>query len=155
MIEQAKLQQLLRSFNTRGYADPTVEHADNHKDGKILHLEEENCSYEDEFYGGEPYSGNETIWENGKVIFRVVYYGKVTDAEMDPSELYAFLRKALAVGPTGQLVHRGPAMFELDDLTYTNRSEGTIFDFDLTEKITKKGVEIYTARFIGGLVNTR
>ena len=152
MLEPKEIQKQLRIFNLLGYSDTSVKYDDNKKGGKVLTREKGNWKYEDEYYGGEPYSGNETLWNNGKDVFRCVYWGKVLDG-VNLSDIYDFLRKALKEGPTGSCVHRGPERFVEGDLMYTNKCKGTIEEFVQTEKIYLKEKEIYLARFIGGRVN--
>lgn len=148
------IQNQLRKFNLMGYADTSVKYENNNKGGKILTRADGQWKYEDEFYGGEPYSGNETLWEDGKDIFRCVYWGKVAEG-VNFSDIYDFLRKALKVGPTGNCVHRGPEVFVEEDLKYTNSCTGPIEEFVQTERIFIKNKEVYLAHFIGGLVNVR
>lgn len=137
-----------------GYADETVKYEDNGKNGKILKRVDGEWKYEDEYYGGEPYSGNETLWFSGKDVFRCVYWGKVTQ-DINFSDVYSFLRRALKEEPRGNCVHRGPEKFIEDRLTYTNECEGDIEEFTQTERIFLDGKEVYTANFIGGRVNVR
>lgn len=146
------LTKLLRDFNVLGYSDINAKYIDNNKHGKILSLVSGIYRYEDEFYGGEPYCGNETIWCEEKPLFRCVYWGKVADG-FDFNDIYSFLKMALKQGPSINGIHRGPLQFEANDLKYTNSSQGDIYEFKLTEKIFKNGQEIYTADFIGGLVD--
>ena len=154
MIEENTLKELLREFNVKGYADPNSKYVDNGKNGKVLNLTIGNFTYEDEFYGGEPYCGNETIWENGQDIFRCVYWGKVVKG-INFSDIYDFLRKALTNGPDGTLVHRGPREYVEGNLKYTNSIKGDIEEFRQGEKIYIDEKEVYVAYFIGGRVNTQ
>lgn len=154
MTESKALQKLLRDFNTAGYADAqmaseTVKYVSNNKNGLILSTKSGEYTYEDEFYGGQPYSGNETIWENEVPIFRCVYWGKFME---DVPE--TFLRKALSVGPTGNCVHRGPESYVEGELEYKNECTGTIDEFMQIERIFKAGKEAYVAYFYGGRINT-
>lgn len=153
-MEKAELKKLLRDFNVKGYADENSKYLDNGKNGKILKLTLRNFTYEDEFYGGEPYSGNETIWEKEKDIFRCVYFGKVIKG-VNFGDIYSFLRKALSLGPSGNCVHRGPIEFIEGNLKYTNECVGDIFEFQQTEKIFLDGKGVYTAWFIGGIINVQ
>lgn len=152
MIEDKKLISLLRDFNKKGYSDPNSKYIQNSKSGKVLSLKINEYSYEDEFYGGEPYSGNETIWENRNPIFRCVYWGKVAKGE-EFTTIYKFLRKALEYGPDKNLVHRGPHEFSNEDFKYTNTINGDINEFKQTENIFKNKKCIYTAYFFGGRIN--
>jgi len=149
-----QLQTQLRKFNLMGYSDSSVTYADNYKNGKILTLTDQLWKYEDEFYGGEPYSGNETIWIDGKDVFRCVYWGKVQSG-IEFGDIYTFLREALKKGPSGNCVHRGPQDFTKDNLRYTNECTGTIEEFTQTEKIFLNEQLVYIAYFIGGRINTR
>lgn len=153
-MQPYSLQLLLREFNVKGYADPNKSYEDNEKQGKLLTLQIDEYTYEDEFYGGEPYSGNETIWESGKPIFRCVYWGKVAEGE-DFGVLYSFLRASLAQGPSGSCVHRGPESFRNGDLEYTNECVGDITEFRQAERILHKNREVYLAYFYGGIINRK
>mgnify|MGYP000855927695 FL=1 len=154
MLENSKLKNLLREFNVKGYADSNSKYVDNGKNGKILNLSIDEYRYEDEFYGGEPYCGNETIWEGDKDVFRCVYWGKVVKG-VNFSDIYDFLRKALMKGPNGELVHRGPIEYVEGNLKYTNNVEGEIDEFRQVEKIFIDEKEVYVAYFVGGRVNVQ
>jgi len=149
-----EIQSILRKFNEIGYADTNVKYEDNGKNGKILTRQDGEWKYEDEFYGGEPYSGNETLWYGDKDVFRCVYWGKVIEG-INFSDIYDFLRKALKVGPTGVCVHRGPESYSEGDLVYKNSCTGNIGEFVQTERICKGDKEVYIAYFIGGRVNVK
>lgn len=154
MESQTDIKALLLAFNQKGYADPDTVYLDNGKDGKVLKHVIDSFTYEDEFYGGEPYCGNETIWNNGKVIFRCIYWGKV-DKDSSFSEVYTFLKKALRLGPNGVAVHRGPEEFKEGEFKYSNISRGDIHEFYSEERIFINEKEVYFAYFIGGDVNLR
>lgn len=153
-MKDKKLEVVLRDFNLMGYADNNAQYLDNGKGGKILVQKMGKLKYEDEFYGGEPYSGNETIWENDRDIFRCVYYGNVKEG-IKFDDVYHFLRKALFKGPTGNCIHRGPECFNEGDFTYTNSCNGSINEFQLVERIFINGIEVYKAFFNGGLINLK
>ncbi len=150
--EELKYQ--LRKFNLMGYADDNFKYENNGKNGKILTRVDVDWKYEDEYYGGEPYSGNETLWFKEKDVFRCVYWGKVAP-DINFSDIYSFLRKALKEQPNGNCVHRGPEKFVENDLTYTNECRGDIEEFSQTERIFIGEKEVYTAYFIGGRVNVK
>lgn len=154
MPSSTELKNILREFNLMGYADTSAKYIDNGKNGKIITKQIREYTYEDEFYGGEPYSGNETIWFNSKDVFRCVYWGKV-EKGIKFGDVYDFLRKALMQGPDNNLVHRGPAEFIEGNLKYTNSIEGTIDEFRQIEKIFIDNKEVYVAYFFGGKVNTQ
>ncbi len=154
MLKPNEIQKTLRAFNLQGYSDPNTQYQDNGKGGKILTLTQNNWKYEDEYYGGEPYSGNETLWYNDKPVFRCVYWGKVAK-NIEFSDIYDFLKQALQQGTTGNCVHRGPGNFTQNILTYTNTCSGTIEEFQQIEKIFVEDREVYVAVFVGGSINVR
>ncbi len=154
MIKPEEIQNKLREFNLLGYADTNTKYEDNGKNGKTLNRTNDNWKYEDEFYGGEPYSGNETLWANNQDVFRCVYWGKVAE-KINFSNIYDFLRKALKEGPNGTCVHRGPELFVEGDLKYTNSCIGNIEEFVQVERIFLKDIEVYLAHFVGGRINVR
>lgn len=148
------LKNQLQKFNLMGYSDTNAKYIDNKKGGKIIILTDGLWKYEDEFYGGEPYCGNETMWFKGKNVFRCVYWGKVAQG-INFSDIYAFLREALKKGPNKNCVHRGPKKYINGNLTYTNECKGTINEFVQKEKIFVNEKQVYMAHFIGGLINIR
>lgn len=150
-MSDSELQLLLRGFNVRGYAGDVV-YNDTPKSGKLLSLVEGVYTYEDEFYGGEPYSGNETIWKEGIPYFRVVYWGRVLEG-FPPKEVYPVLKQALLLGPDAQSIHRGPTIMQSGEWEYSVVAHGTIRQFRLTETICIGKQMAYQAYFFGGLVN--
>jgi hypothetical protein len=154
MLKPEEITKQLRKFNLLGYSDSSVKYQDNGKNGNILVLTDGAWKYEDEYYGGEPYSGNETLWFDNQDVYRCVYWGKVA-AEVKFGDIYDFLRRALKVGPSGSCVHRGPECFVEENLVYTNSCIGTIEEFTQTERIYMNGQEVYLAHFVGGRVNVQ
>lgn len=112
--------------------------------------------YHDNFFGGEPYGGREVVFRDGKAIWLMVYYGEVTNKELDKNEVYAFLRKALAQA-NPELPVRGPKELkeEIDgkDWVYETSWTGDMTGFLGRESIKINGKEIYYANYSGGLVD--
>jgi hypothetical protein len=115
-------------------------------------LKDADYTYEDEFYGGEPYSGNETIWLKEKPVCRVVYHGSSV-GKVEMADLYVFLKKALALGISEKTLHRGPESFVDGVWRYENVSSGTEESFITVETIFKDDELVYEATFIGGEIN--
>ena len=153
-MDAKQLQDQLRKFNILGYTDQSIKYDNNNKGGKILVRTDGDWKYEDEFYGGEPYSGNETLWYKDIDVFRCVYWGKV-EKGIDFNNIYNFLRLALKQGPTGKCVHRGPEVFVENNLKYTNECTGNIEEFNQVERIHLNNSQVYVAHFIGGRINTQ
>ncbi|MFA6476006.1 MAG: DUF5680 domain-containing protein [Candidatus Paceibacterota bacterium] len=112
--------------------------------------------FHDNFFGGEPYGGREIIFKDGHSEWMMIYYGEVSDKEIEKSAAYAFLRKALMNAPE-DLPVRGPVhMSEVIDgkeWTYDNIYTGDLGRFSGHEYIKVDGKEIYDAEYAGGLVD--
>jgi len=112
--------------------------------------------FHDNFFGGEPYGGREVISHQGKPEWLMIYYGEVSDKELDKNLVYAFLRKALIADFEGLPV-RGPAnLSETIDgqvWTYENSWTGDLERFAGHEYIKLDGRQIYDAEYSGGLVD--
>ncbi len=112
--------------------------------------------FHDNYFGGEPYGGREVIFSDGKPVWMMVYYGEVSDKEIDKNEVYGFLTKALMNAPD-ELPVRGP--IELKETiagvewVYSNSYSGELSRFKGQEVILRAGVEIYDADYSGGLVD--
>jgi hypothetical protein len=143
---------ILRSFNENGYSDASAKYVDNGKGGQVLKLTSGDYTYEDEFYGGEPFSGNETIWKGEKPVFRIVYHG-ATKGAPKLADLYNFLKEALSQNAAETSLHRGPRQYTKGDWLYENASIGTEDLLTVEEKIFFKGEPVYKSVFRGGLIN--
>lgn len=108
----------------------------------------------DNFFGGEPYGGHVIVYHNQKPYWMMVYYGYVTDKELDHKDVYAFLKKALA-SPSGDSPYRGPKSFIEDGWEYKNSWEGSLERYNGEEIILFKDQEVYKAWYSGGLVDQR
>lgn len=105
----------------------------------------------DNFFGGEPYGGNEVVFFKDAAVWMMVYYGKVNPGE-DFAKLYKFLQKALLNAPDEMPV-RGPKVLEEGEFKYVNDWEGEIEEFSGEESISRSGQTIYNAKYMGGLVD--
>lgn len=112
--------------------------------------------FHDNYFGGEPYGGREVIFSGGKPVWMMIYYGEVSDKEIDKNEVYAFLSKALLAAPD-DLPVRGPVELKETiagvEWAYLNSYSGELSRFKGREIITRAGQEIYDADYSGGLVD--
>ena len=148
------LTKYLLELSTEGYAkDPgkknddgstTIKHESNDK----------HWSTVDTYWGGEPYSGCETVRLDGKPVWSLVYYGAVDPNEPDVEGVYGVLRKALENTDTNFPV-RGPKELVDGELTYQNHWEGDVEHFKGQEWVLKGETEVYAASYLGGYVNQR
>lgn len=107
--------------------------------------------YHDNYFGGEPYGGREVVFLNDKPIWMMVYYGFV-NVNAERAEIYSFLMRALSHAPV-EMPYRGPQLFEDRSWKYENELIGEVDKFSGTERITKDGMCVYEASYIGGFVD--
>jgi hypothetical protein len=111
-------------------------------------------SMNDNFFGGEPYGGREVVFHEGTPVWIMVYYGTVARGVAEVGGIYSFLQRALS-----QTDHdcplRGPTLLEDGAMRYENTWDGTIQKYAGREAIFVNGEEVYSARYVGGLVDVR
>jgi hypothetical protein len=121
------------------------------KDGsKTITFSKGRYSYNDNYFGGEPYGGREVVFIDGKAFWMMVYYGAVIEG--DVKKIYPFLQKALRT-IKDEAPYRGDIKFEEDEYKYTNIYSGNVNSFSGLEMIFYKGKVIYEANYRGGLVD--
>ena len=107
-------------------------------------------TFQDNYFGGEPFGGSEVIFQNGKAVWMMVYYGGVKTDENE-EVIIGFLRKAL-LSPNPDLPVRGPKEFKEGEFAYINSHQGGIERFSGQEVILKKDQEVYSTQYIGGMI---
>ena len=108
-------------------------------------------SYHDNYFGGEPYGGREVIFYKNKPIWMMVYYGWVLQGN-NTDNIYKILTKALREA-TLQMPYRGPKKLIDSNMTYLNNVNGDLVNFNGEEKIFDDKIIIYTARYMGGMID--
>ncbi len=113
--------------------------------------------YVDNYVGGNPYAGFEHVsydaGDGHKPVWAMSYYE--TQLDMSGSELFAIMKKVL-IQPDPDLPLRGPKEWQDGDVRYWTQpvSRGAELEkFDVEEFIAIGNRRLYTARFMGGLVN--
>jgi len=157
-INLKELKKFLSKANLAGYAsvqEGIVEIKE--KDGsKTITYKDKNWFFHDNYFGGEPYGGREVIFANNKPVFMMVYYGMISDKNINKELVYKFLRKALKLFPE-DAPFRGPKIFketiDKNNYKYENTWSGDVDYFSGQEKIFIDEKEIYVAQYSGGLVD--
>lgn len=108
-------------------------------------------SYHDNYFGGEPYGGREVIFYKNKPIWMMVYYGWVLQGN-NTDNIYKILTKALREA-TLQMPYRGPKKLIDSNMTYLNNVNGDLVNFNGEEKILDDKIIVYTARYMGGVID--
>lgn len=120
------------------------------KDGcKELTFQDGEFKYCDRYYGFNPFTGKEIIWQNDKIVWSMNYFGRISSDVVSEKEVYKFFQSAMRKVKEDR-PFRGPNNFKSDDFEYIDESTGNINDFTGTEKILFKGQEIYRLNYHGG-----
>lgn len=147
----------LKKFLEKANMPHTLGTADTKKEkngSRTITFEDGDWSMEDNFFGGEPYGGQQVVFYKEKPHWLCVYYGRVHDTELSPDVVYDFLREALQYPEEGK-PYRGPANYKKDNLEYRNKISGDADNLFGEEEILDKGKQIYWAKYMGGLVDQR
>ncbi|HLD57327.1 MAG TPA: DUF5680 domain-containing protein [archaeon] len=62
---------------------------------KELKYKHSGFEYRDRYCGFNPFSGQEIVWKNGKIVWSMIYYGKIISSVVPAKTIYKFLREAL------------------------------------------------------------
>ncbi len=116
---------------------------------KELTYHDNKYKYLDRYYGFNPFSGNEIVWENDDIIWSMNYFGKVYSNNISCEKVYEFLQSALRQVKEDR-PFRGPNYFKMSDFEYIDESVGDIIEFTGVERILYKEYEIYRLNYHGG-----
>jgi hypothetical protein len=136
-----------------GYASGSEALATSFEDGaKGFVFESNGYRYVDRYYGFNPFSGTEFVFDSsGKLIWLMNYYGKVGAASSKPSVVYQILKDAM-LKIDREFPFRGPSKLIKNDYIYENTQSGSIDRFQGKEHISKNGIELYSLNYHGGLM---
>ncbi len=124
-------------------------------ESKQLECADGDWYYRDVYFGTNRFSGVEVVSRARLPVWSMSYFGGVESPERadraEVSRIYVFLRAALRqVGEARPF--RGPSRFSAGELTYQDRSVGTLAAFWGTESIHRRGRRAYHLRYAGGLI---
>jgi hypothetical protein len=109
--------------------------------------------YRDIYFGMHSFVGQETVYYEEKPVWAMGYAGGLLVEEVNPEEVYRFLRAALRrVSPDWP--YRGPGHYAGEAYCYRNESHGDVESFWGVETITLVDREepLYQLRYAGGLL---
>ena len=110
-------------------------------------------SYRDQYFGFNPFIGEEIIWKDDEPVWGMNFYGRVKHRDLtDAKEIYSFLRKALQQ-VSRDYPYRGPRTFSEGKWRYSNEPAGGVDNFSGNEKIHYNNQEVYSLNYSGGAIN--
>ena len=130
--------------------------------GRELIFENGIYKYRDRYYGSNPFSGQEVVWQNEIPIWSMNYYGQIiketyktisgsVQRKITIDEIYDFLKKALR-NVSVDSPYRGPSKFEFENLNYFRDFWGDLEMFRGKEFINNINTKVYCLYFHGGLI---
>ena len=112
-----------------------------------LQFQEGDYLYIDSYLGGEKFSGEEAVWDNGIPIWCMNYSGRVINEHFNGD----FLKEALLHVPE-DYPYRGPLFYQNGDYRYQCTIHGDFEWFQGFEEIFYNDVKAYECYFHGGAI---
>lgn len=152
MLDTEKLKQFIVKAHQNGFTVQDENQFIKEANGSTTILfSDGDYKMEDNFFGGEPYGGREVVYFKGKAVWIMLYYGKVEEGT-PRDKVYSFLKEALGK-QTEVKPFRGPDIYEKGDFCYETHVFGKLESFSGDEQIFLKDEQVYTADYMGGLVD--
>lgn len=154
-INKAELKKFIWSAHNRGYAlGDRVKDIKEKDHSTTIKFSSGKFSYEDNYFGGEPYGGREVVFYDGSPVWLMVYYGAVSTGYSQIIDVYSFLQQALKKGLLAS-PYRGPKKFNAGNWSYKNKWSGDVENFNGEELIYIGSELVYKSNYLGGLVDQR
>lgn len=116
-----------------------------------LTYQAEGFSYRDRYFGGNPFLGEEVVFQDGAVIWGMNYHGYLTRESASAVEVYGFLQRAMR-RVEAERPFRGPRFYQEGDFEYRDESQGALEAFSGVERIFYHAEEVYRLNYHGGAV---
>ncbi len=155
MLDKDRLCEFLVEAKKSTYAAGSSRPERTEKDfSTTLTFENGDWKYHDNYFGWEPYGGREVVFLKSQPAYIMTYYWAVDESISDLKMIYAFLQESLKLIPL-EAPFRGPKEYKKDSLTYTNDFAWEVDKFSGEETIFLEWKEVYSAKYMGGLVDQR
>ncbi len=153
MINLNQLKAFKKEASGAGYESENPKNEVKENDGSTtIWYESGDWKFHDNYFGGEPYGGRTIISYKNKPVWIMAYYGWLNEMS-NPNGAYLFLRKALRAEKGEGF--RGPKEFNEGKFKYVNNWQGNLENYSGKEEIYLEGNLVYTAMYMGGLVDQR
>lgn len=152
-MDISKLKQFLVNAKKNTYASGGESKAKTLFDGtKEYIFNSGNLKYVDRYKGHEKFNGEENVFENNKIIWRMKYDGKILSNKIPADEVYSFLKTSLKKIPADK-PFRGPERLIDKEFKYINNIKGNMEEFSGEEKIFYGNELIYGLVYNGKIFN--
>ncbi|MFH1053000.1 MAG: DUF5680 domain-containing protein [Candidatus Woesearchaeota archaeon] len=147
------LNDFLVEAKLNSYCNPQVRPQE-FADGRKEYLfKEGNMTYLDSYFGENPFQGSELVWDDGMLVWGMVYRGRVIGDNVPQDGIFGFLKEALRhVDKLFPI--RGPINYSKGEFKYVLESSGDIEEFNGVERILQDRKEVYILRFSGGVIRS-
>lgn len=116
----------------------------------VFIFEKDGLRYEDEYFGGARFQGEEIVYSEGKPIWGMVYYGGIPfGVNVDETEEFNFLKKALLEKSDTARIS-GKTEFKDAERYYSCEIHGGLDNFNGKEIIKHKDNITHEVMFAGG-----
>ncbi len=107
--------------------------------------------YLDRWLGFNPFLGEELVWETGRLVWGMNYYGKALEELVPASQVFSFLKQALGMVRPDR-PYRGLEYFRAGPFTYVDKSHGVLDAFTGEEVIYYRDQQVYHLVYHGGRI---
>ena len=132
------------------YASGKLPQGSSRPNSHDLDYAEDDFHYFDTYLGGFYFIGEEAVWQKGKPIWGMNYYGKML-VEPIPAGFGEFLKAAMMRVPS-EAPYRGPAEYQEGEYVFHCSWLGSLEQFEGQEEVSLRGSAIYHLFFHGGEV---
>lgn len=152
-MKKEELISFLLEANKAGYADADANVIDQLDGAHEIVIKKDGWLFIDYWFGGDPFSGQESITKDGKAIWAMQYRGHVGEGFEDRAgEVFGFLKQALG-RCTPEEPLRGPIKYEYGEWRYENAWSHDLSEFEGLEKIYYQGTLAHVCKYMGGVVD--
>jgi hypothetical protein len=117
-----------------------------------LHFSEENWLYIDSYFGGTDFIGEEAVFQAGKPVWAMNYYGYILRPELITSAEAGQIIKASLSRLYKENRFLGGFRHAEGHFTYVDTSKGDFTHFRGKEWIERDGIKAYELVYHGGLI---
>ncbi|NCU38675.1 hypothetical protein EOL96_06510 [Candidatus Saccharibacteria bacterium] len=152
-MKKEELIAFLLEANKAGYADANAKVTDQPDGAHEIIIKKDGWLFTDHWFGGDPFSGQESITKDGKAIWAMQYRGRVCKGFEDRAdEVFGFLKQALG-RCTPEEPLRGPNEYEDGGWRYENTWSHNLSEFEGVENIYYQGTLAHVCKYMGGVVD--